>query len=176
MRIFIGIPVSEHMKKNLSIKQNELKLKMIKGHLTDLDNLHLTLLFIGEMSTDDIEKLNMILIKALKHEKSFEIGLKEMGYFSKKNHHIAWAGINEGFEELNRLSRIINEAANQMNLHFDQKSFSPHITLAKEAVFKSMIEPFIEPSLLKVDVVYMYLSHRENNKLVYTPIKSYPLH
>ena len=84
MRIFIGIPVSEQMKKNLSIKQNELKLKMIKGHLTDLDNLHLTLLFIGEMSTDDIEKLNMILIKALKHEKSFEIGLKEMGYFSKK--------------------------------------------------------------------------------------------
>ena len=56
MRTFIAIRFDEAIKEKITEVQDKLRDAAEKGHFTDRDNLHLTLIFLGEVSPNDIMK------------------------------------------------------------------------------------------------------------------------
>jgi 2'-5' RNA ligase len=133
MRIFIGIDLPENIKENL--KEIIEKVKKIKeAKLVKIENLHITLKFLGEVEEEKIEVINRTLQHCADKSKSFNVKIKGIGVFpSEKKVRVLWAGIEDG-EDLKNLNRKIEDALK--NLGFEkEKEFVAHITIAR---FKSI--------------------------------------
>jgi len=130
-RIFLAINLPDKIKKRLSEFRKEWFDFPVK--LTRVENLHITLFFIGYVNTEEILDICKLAKKAISQENMFEIKLNKIcfGPLNKKPRMI-WAigDIN------NNLSHLKNSLEDDLfgsnkNAENHNKLFHPHITLAK---------------------------------------------
>ena len=123
MRLFVAIQLSDEMKKSITASLHDMKQKGIKGNYVPLQNLHLTLAFIGE--TDEPGKVK----DALKNIqiKPFKLSLSEMGTFDD----LLWVGI-KGNQGLSAAAKTVRDALDSAGINYDKKSFEPHITIIRK--------------------------------------------
>ena len=123
MRLFVAIQLSDEMKKSITASLHDMKQKGIKGNYVPLQNLHLTLAFIGE--TDEPGKVK----DALKNIqiKPFKLSLSEMGTFDD----LLWVGI-KGNQGLSAAAKAVRDALDSVGINYDRKSFEPHITIIRK--------------------------------------------
>ncbi len=150
-RIFIAINLPKEIKKklvNYQAKWPELPIKWIKK-----DNLHITLVFLGNISDKEIpEILNITQEIAQKHN-PFSISLNEICYAPPKKMppRMIWAK-GEKLEELTKLYRDLESALFtspfEGMLKPDNRPYSLHITLGRihQWEFKQ-IEPEERPEV-----------------------------
>ena len=125
MRAFIAIDIPEDARKEL-VKLQKM-LPEFKGKLTESENLHLTLKFLGEMDEKQAEEVKERLGK-IKLRK-FKIVINEVGVFSEKLIRIVWVGADEKCKELWKLQEKIDDSLKGM---FEkEKRFMGHITIAR---------------------------------------------
>lgn len=133
MRCFISIELESSIKNNINdfILQNNLS-KLFSGiRWTKPDNLHITLAFLGDISTDRISDVKKILTKIASNHMPFSIDLSDLGFFpSLKNPRVLWIGINEQ-PNLLKLKDDINKRLDAFNISYDKKPFSPHLTIGR---------------------------------------------
>ena len=123
MRLFVAIQLSDEMKKSITASLHDMKQKGIKGNYVPLQNLHLTLAFIGE--TDEPGKVK----EALKNIqiKPFKLALSDMGTFDD----LLWVGI-KGNQGLSAAAKAVRDALDSAGISYDRKSFEPHITIIRK--------------------------------------------
>ena len=95
MRAFISVEIPGEVKKKISDIQKSLP--DFKGKMTEPENLHLTLKFLGEIDDFKLGKVREAL-KAVKF-RSFDAEINSLGIFSPKLIRIIWLGV-EGCDEL----------------------------------------------------------------------------
>lgn len=118
MRTFISIDIPENIKKEIVKIQKQLS--EFKGKLTEFENLHLTLKFLGEVDENKLEEVKERL-KRIKL-KSFESEIKDTGMFSDR---IIWLGMSNCEE----LQKQIDEKLS--DLFEVEKRFMGHLTIAR---------------------------------------------
>ena len=145
------------------------------GKFTELENLHLTLKFLGEITNDEVdeakEKLNDISFKI------FEGQLGEFGVFSDHFVKIIWIElIGDVFE----LQKQIDEKLK--NLYKPEKRFMSHITIArvKRADNKKTLIEFLKnikhkKIKFKIDSFYLMESELKSDGPIYKVIEKYSL-
>lgn len=107
------------------LMQTEADLKLI-----DAKNLHFTLRFIGGIPTDLVDKICAELPR-ISFQK-FTIGMKGVGVFpSLSRISVVWLGLQEGQEELTKISLQVEAILKELGVAADPKGFSPHLTLAR---------------------------------------------
>ena len=164
MRIFIALQFEETFRQALLDVQSALKNCGIKGNYTKPENLHLTLVFIGEYrnpqnildALDDIEFA------------PFELSLNGIGRFET----ILWAGLSTS-EQLSQNVKRIRRALAEQEIPFDRKKFMPHITLIRQyyltkgTEFPDIVIPHLS---MKVTDFSVMRSERGKNGMIYTEI------
>ena len=107
------------------ISKTGANLKIIKQQ-----NLHLTLRFLGNITTDLVEKVS---VKMQKIEfNPFSIELKGIGVFPNLySPRVIWVGIVEGTKKMNNIFDQIEVQLRELGFNPDYKGFSPHLTLAR---------------------------------------------
>ncbi len=106
----------------------------LRGRIVPYSNLHLTLAFLGQQDKDILPALKDIL----RHLPRTDIALNvdRVGYFPRNR--IAWAGMHAIPDSLAELRMNLVLAMKAHGISFDdQRSFKPHITLARDAVAPS---------------------------------------
>jgi 2'-5' RNA ligase len=176
MLAFIGIPFTKETIDYLESTKNELLMYVVKANPTRKENFHLTLLFIGEISESEQEKIEVAL-EQISSIPKFNLKLGKFGTFNKGKDAIAWIGIKEGLESLNLLQQRIVKLVNDLGYNFPS-NYQPHITLARSAVFTNAfkdlkVNQYEDPIL--IDKIHLYESHRVNNILTYTSRKTITL-
>ena len=101
MRLFVAVQLSDEMKKSIGETMHELKKKGVKGNYVPLQNLHLTLAFIGE--TDDPKAVRAALENV--KVKPFKVSLSDMGTFGD----LLWVGV-KGNQGLSAAAKAVREA------------------------------------------------------------------
>ena len=164
MRLFISINFDNNIKDALLSVQDAMKLKGVRGNFTRLENMHLTLAFIGEYSDPDYvrEVIDSIAIAP------FDIILSGMGDFGS----LWWVGIEKN-EKLEVLAKILRRKLAEEDIPFDKKRFSPHITLVRKPESVLPFTPGDYEDLLKgksmtVDHISLMRSDRGRNGMIYT--------
>ena len=95
MRLFLAVQLSNEMKKAIISAQNKLKQNKVNGRYTDVQNLHLTLAFIGEYGNTD----NVLEAMEQVHFESCQLKLGgRIGSFGD----LLWAGLEQS-DELQRV-------------------------------------------------------------------------
>ena len=131
-RLFIAIkiPVQNNFKETLKHFKQTFKTDNIKW--VDPNNLHLTLIFLGDTEEELIPEIIQNLNKLQDKFKSFKIILKKLGVFNNvKYPKVLWIGV-EPRENLNSLKELISERLFEFDLSYkDNREFKPHLTIAR---------------------------------------------
>lgn len=102
----------------------------MQGRLTSYTNLHVTLAFLGQQTATLLPALKEVLARLPRTE--IMLTLDRVGYFPRNR--IAWAGMHEVPQALLDLHRsLIDALAGHEVQCGDQHSYTPHVTLARDA-------------------------------------------
>jgi RNA 2',3'-cyclic 3'-phosphodiesterase len=125
-RIFIAIEIPEEIKEE--IIQIQKQLPEFKGKLTEIENLHVTLKFLGEIEEEKIEEIKKRL-REIKF-KGFESKIDKIGFFDNSDRGVIWIHV-ANCEELQK------EVDNSLYGLFEkEKRFMSHLTIARTKEIK----------------------------------------
>ena len=161
MRLFVAICLSEEFRRSLLALQNEMKRAGVRGNYTKVENLHLTLAFIGEQDSSDgvFEAMKRVPFAP------FDLALEGVGSFGE----LWWAGLKKS-DELEKLAARLRRALGEDGIPFDRKRFSPHITLIRQPDRVQMPPLDLRPASMRVGRVSLMRSERGKNGMIYTEI------
>ena len=167
MRLFLAVQLRNEMKKAIISAQNKLKQNKVNGRYTDIQNLHLTLAFIGEYGNTD----NVLEAMEQVHFESFQLKLGgHIGSFGD----LLWAGLEQS-DELEKLARQLRHFLAEYHIPFDKKKFNPHITLLRNAVIPTYADISsinIDKFSMTVSEVSLMRSEHGKHGMIYTEIGS----
>lgn len=179
MRIFIAVEFQKEIKEYLAKLQEQVKGNCKSGNFTPMENFHLTLQFIGEAKKEEIDVLSQAIFETAQRNKEFTMMIQELGFFARGTSNIVWAGLGEN-KNLMRLVNGLEKNLEKQGYSKEKRGFSPHITLAREAVLfinkekvKEKIK--IEKKEISVNCLSLMESVRIGSKLIYRPLYTHRL-
>ncbi len=129
MRLFVAIDLTDEIRHRISEYISQLKRELPAAATTKwvrVESLHLTLKFIGE--SNRLDELKSSLQGG--HSSSFELSIRDVGFFTPRAPRIFWAGVH-ATAELNKLAGDIDAALVQVGIPKEKDEHHPHITLAR---------------------------------------------
>ena len=182
-RIFIAVNLPEDIKRYLS--GFEKKLAGLPANWIKKDNIHITLLFLGSLTDIEIGEVCLALKDISKNYQSFDLNINKVCYGpeNKLPPKMVWSNIEKS-KELSILKKEIQKLLSEkITFPADNKSFSPHITLAKVRTFEwrsinSEELPEVEENVelsFPVDSIEVMESSPSKGGPYYTVVESFPL-
>jgi 2'-5' RNA ligase len=168
MRLFIAINLLSKTKTRLIRLRDELQACSSYGKFSTPENLHLTLVFLGECDEKQVTAAKSV-INAVEVE-PFSLPIERVGRFRRDKGDIWWAGVREDKSLLDFQQRLTDRLI-AAGFDLEKREYSPHITLAREVVTDwtpHRIEIFDE-TVTRIDLMK---SERLKGNLTYTVIHS----
>ena len=139
------------------------------GRKTPQQNIHLTLLFLGQVPEQKEQDLRHRL-RTLE-AKEFELELDKAGCFGHCK--IKWVGASMQPAALRNLYRGLQQICHELGLLTDDKAFRPHITLLRNSRGELVQE--IRPLCWKVDSYYLIESVQTGAGVEYRIVEEFRL-
>jgi len=171
MRLFIAINFNNEVKDALCETASELKAAARRGRVTHRNNLHLTLVFIGD--TDRVDDILDVMEEVAEDAftEPLRIALSGAGIFRGRGGDLHWIGV-ENTPELKRLARGLADGLKEAGFNIEKRRFTPHITIGREIVLSSVADIVVHPAAMTADRISLMQSDRASGRLVYTEIAS----
>lgn len=162
MRLFAAVQLSDEMKASITASMHALKKAGVRGSYVPMQNLHLTLAFIGD--TKDVAAVRQAL-QAVRY-KPFRLSLTEMGTFGD----LLWTGL-KGNQGLSAAVKSVRGALDTAGISYDRKKFVPHITIIRKmsGSWNSVPAPRGEMMVKKISLMK---SEVKDGKRIYTEVFS----
>ena len=144
MRLFISINFDDISREKLYNHMKLLTNKCDSGSFIKKENIHLTLVFVGE--TNQIGAI-VETMDAISTE-PFELSLAEYGKFKRSGGDVYWIGIEKS-PELVKLQKILYRSLVRRGVMSDKNDFKPHITVSRDTVIQkeNVPEAFFDDKL-----------------------------
>ena len=166
MRLFIAINFNDKTRAQLVALRDELRSRSKRGNFTVAENLHLTLVFLGDC---DMEQTSVV--KSAMDEINFEpfpLNIERIERFKRDGGDIWWAGV-QASKPLIDLQNELTHKLIEAGFTLEKRKYSPHITIGRQVVTNTApwrIEPFGET----ITGIELMKSERIGGKLTYTAI------
>ena len=188
IRAFIAIDLPKPIQDSIENQTTRLRQGMGNGLVrwVPAANMHLTLKFIGSISSSHVEFLKQMLNQATESLSPFDLKIGGTGSFpNSKRPKVIWVGIHAP-AELAALQRNIEAGAARLGYEKEERSFSPHLTLGRVRSditsadlqrIRFTLDSFQLGSIgaARIDAVHLYKSDLHSDGSVYTKLFSAPL-
>lgn len=132
MRVFIAINLPKETRKELENLQKDLGRKHWPVRWEKPEKIHITLAFLGNLSSSRLSQLQAAIEKGSKEARPFEISFKGLGVFPDfVKPRIVWAGLKGDLKSLARLQKSLENELKKAKIWFDKKPFVPHVTIGR---------------------------------------------
>jgi len=183
IRAFIAVNLSPDILDRIEQVALDLKTRMdsVPIRWVPIENIHLTLKFLGNVSTANLEILKDILRKVVSSHHECDISVGGIGVFPKPNNpRVVWVGM-EISQELISLQRNIEIETARLGYSREHRPFSPHLTFGRVSRNASTQDVQIIAKILenykvgflgatRVRTVYLFRSDLKPEGAEYTPI------
>ncbi|MFQ6106540.1 MAG: RNA 2',3'-cyclic phosphodiesterase [Thermoplasmata archaeon] len=128
-RAFISVdlepnPLLENFSK--ALQDTGARLKTVR-----MDQIHMTLKFLGSTDEDLVPKIEGIMKEAVEDARPFEIGFKGTGAFPNMNYiKVVWIGLVNS-DPLSRMSEFLDDEMQRLGFRREGRKFSPHVTIGR---------------------------------------------
>lgn len=173
MRLFLAVNPGEKSRREILNIIDEMKAGTVRGNFTKPDNLHITLVFLGEIPPFRLEEIIDAMHQV--NESPFSVRLSNVGNFSDT----WWIGVEKS-EPLWRLQRNLSDALSGKRFRIEKRPFKPHLTICRMPVFSAgfdidALRAKVKPMVWDVDRFDLMLSERIDGQLKYSVLHSQPL-
>jgi 2'-5' RNA ligase len=169
MRLFIAINFSNEVKSRLIAAQDMLKKHALSGNFTHRENLHLTLIFLGEIAQGRVAAIKQVIDSI--NDGAVELHTNGLGRFRRNGGDIWWIGI-DGNPSLAIIYQALADSLTASGFEIEDREYAPHLTLARKVLMKNDKNmPLTTDSFkIMVDKISLMKSERINGVLAYTEI------
>ncbi|NWF77254.1 MAG: RNA 2',3'-cyclic phosphodiesterase [Chloroflexi bacterium] len=133
IRSFIAIELPEEAKEGLARLRKELERdehKFVKW--VDPGGIHLTLKFLGNIPSKRVAEITEAMKEAAQGVSPFHLEISGLGAFpSLKQVRVFWVGIGGEVDKLSSLQQSMDSALAALGFAKEERSFVPHLTLAR---------------------------------------------
>jgi len=130
MRLFVALEIPSTVRENLASLLESLRAVSPQTRWVRLENLHVTLKFIGEVPQAKLAGIRGALA-GVRSEQPVTLDFRGLGFFpNEKRPRVFWAGI-EASPNLQSLAADIEGATEKLGIPREPRPISPHLTLAR---------------------------------------------
>ncbi len=133
MRTFIAVPLNDAVRKKTVVLQQQLAQLGPKVKWVEPENLHVTMLFLGEVDAREVLDVCKVVENAAGKLPPLAMTVAGVGGFPNlRRPRTLWVGIEDGAQELIRLHDDIEVELLRLGCYRrEDRSFTPHITLGR---------------------------------------------
>jgi len=133
VRTFIAVETGRAIRDKLMALQEELQEAAPDVKWVEPGNLHVTLLFLGEIDLREIPKVCQVVKQACEKHQGFSLRVEKLGAFpTPRRPRILWAGIGEGAGELIAVHDALETALMELGAYRrEARAYTPHITIGR---------------------------------------------
>ncbi|MEM0021140.1 MAG: RNA 2',3'-cyclic phosphodiesterase [Fervidicoccaceae archaeon] len=131
-RVFIAVEVKNPALINKLIEiERSIEYLGVPIKMVEPENLHITLVFIGEVEEDIVEEIKSAISEVVSPPISAQ--LVGMGAFPTiHSPRVVWVGIKRGSQEIVQLQKKVESALREHRISFEkERNFVPHLTLGR---------------------------------------------
>lgn len=131
MRLFVAVDFPRDLRERMLEVTRPVRSKDLPLRWLGVDQLHLTLKFLGEVPRDDLSEARGILEEVASDYRPFDVGFREMGAFpTLRSPRVVWLGV-EPVLELRSAKHDLEHAYARMGIERETRAFRPHVTVAR---------------------------------------------
>jgi len=179
IRTFIAIKITPEKKLTELVSWLKEKLTGEAIKWVELNNLHLTLRFLGDTTPEQVQEISKMLDDLPGKFDSFQFSLKGTGYFKSKGQPRVLCLTIENDTMLKKVVEVIENRVVQSGFESESREFKPHLTLARikfiknKTAFYSLVNNQNPDEIQSINVseIIFYQSILNPDGPVYKPIK-----
>lgn len=133
LRTFVALEMPVAIEDQLSKVIATLKgdLKEMPVRWVAVENIHMTLKFIGETSEENVQQISSLIEQCAKNVEPFDLQLKGFGVFpDSRRPLVLWVGVSAP-ENLATLQQKIESGLAHLGYPVEDRPFNPHLTIAR---------------------------------------------
>jgi RNA 2',3'-cyclic 3'-phosphodiesterase len=133
LRTFIAIDVNEAIRDRLVAMQEGLARAGSEVKWVERENLHVTLLFLGEVDIRDTPDICRAVADVCREHAVFPMSIESIGCFpNARRPRVLWAGVGEGSPEVCALHDALEPPLLDLGCYRkEERHYTPHITLGR---------------------------------------------
>jgi 2'-5' RNA ligase len=182
-RIFVALKVEagETLLHMISSLKSGLSKDTIKW--TSIDNIHITLVFLGDTEDNIISEIRPMLSEKCKGSGTFNLNLSGCGIFKSMNDpRIIWTGV-EASDKLAATNDSIQNGLRLLGIKLDDSPYNPHLTLGRikklnnVETLKSLVAQYrnFKIQVVQVNEVILYESILQQSGPIYVQLEKFSL-
>jgi 2'-5' RNA ligase len=133
LRTFIAVDTGKAIRDRLVALQESLARTGTEVKWVETENLHVTLLFLGEVADRDVPALCRAVADVCAGHDGFPVSVEHVGCFpNPRRPRVVWAGIGAGTQELVALHDALEPPLLDLGCYRREgRQYTPHITLGR---------------------------------------------
>jgi 2'-5' RNA ligase len=133
IRTFIGVDVGKAIRGRIVALQENLARAGSDVKWVEPDNLHVTLLFLGEVDEREITAVCRAIAAAAAKQPPFTMSVEKAGCFpTPRRPRVIWVGVGEGSEALGALHAALEPPLMELGCYRrEERRYTPHITMGR---------------------------------------------
>ncbi|HCC06542.1 MAG TPA: RNA 2',3'-cyclic phosphodiesterase [Clostridiales bacterium] len=174
MRAFIGMDFGNEVNGQIYEIQEKLRKYARKGRWKDIDNLHLTLKFLDEISPTQKIDIDEVMKEISITRRPLYLTISELGFFKGSGSiPVLWLGLEGDIEELHSLHEETDKALSAIGFLPEKRMFKPHITIGQDIIFTCDFNQICEEigkiqiDTTNINSIFLFKSMQIHNKRVY---------
>jgi RNA 2',3'-cyclic 3'-phosphodiesterase len=190
MRLFVGIELGESLAASVEAAVTQLRSELrrscpgLAARWVSPANLHLTLVFIGEVADSDRPAVSTALEPAFSVP-AFDLRVSGFGAFPASGPlRVIWMGIPEGARELSLLHDEVDGRLVRLGRAGEARPYSPHLTVARVKDARGVTARAARDAVrmaiagggsTRVEAITLFRSRLSRDGSVYEPLMRVPL-
>jgi 2'-5' RNA ligase len=186
IRAFIAVNLPDDVHASISEAQVRLKRAHIgvKVSWTKIDNIHLTLQFLGYVEEEAIDRIKAALESVACQHGGFSVSVQGAGAFpNERSPRVLWVGCEDAEGKLRGLARAVKSATQPLGFEPEHREFSAHLTLGRikqpraDVALTRALDSIKNQAFgtLRVAAIHLFESKLHPEGSIYTKLSSHAL-
>jgi 2'-5' RNA ligase len=135
LRLFTAIDLPSDIRRHLAELQRELRARKVNLRWVPPENIHLTLVFLGDTPDSLVKPIGAAMASAMGEMAPFVLEVKGLGVFpSYKHPRVLWAGVGGAVVAAASIKKALDRALAQttgLKYRPERRAYKPHLTLGR---------------------------------------------
>src|SRR5262245_25409439 len=133
IRTFIAVDFGKAIRDRVGALQEALARTGVEVKWVEPENLHVTLLFLGEVDDRDLPSVCNCVAEACQQQAAFTLSVEAVGCFpNARRPRVVWVGVGEGAQELVALHNALEPPLLALGCYRrEERQYTPHVTLGR---------------------------------------------